>query len=317
MDSILDSLTSLFFGIVAAFSPSQPENAYFGYVEGDYVYIAAQQDGIIEGIEVRDGDQVKTGDTLATLDRADELDALAAAEAGLAAAQAQLADLQTGARAEELAVIEAKRQQAAANLTLARLTFNRTDELVSRRALPESRRDQDQAALNEASGTLRQHLAELDVARLPAREHQQEASRQRVTAAEITLSQALTDLAERRLTAPADAWVNRVYLAPGEYAKAGTPVLSLLPPDEVKIRFFLPQAVFSRISPGDLIYVSCDGCPPDSSARITYLSSEVEFTPPVIFSREERQKLVFMVEAVPENPADWHPGQPVEVRLTP
>lgn len=317
MDSLLNSLTAALFTLLSVFSTTEEDPTYSGYVEGDYRYIAARDGGYIDELAVRDGDNAKAGVLLFSLDRDRQREAVAAAKADLAASRANLADLRKGARQEELDVIDARRRQAVANLNLARLTYKRTDKLVSRRALPESRRDEDQAALNEARATLRQYQAELATARLPARQDRLEQARHNIDAARARLKQAEADLADRTVLAPADARVDRVFLYPGEYAKAGTPVLALLPPGEVKIRFFLPEPVFTQIRIGDQVEVSCSSCPAPRLARVTYLASEAEHTPPVIFSREERSKLVFMVEATPENPGDWHPGQPVDVRLAP
>lgn len=317
MDSLLNTIQSAFFAILAVFSPVDEAPTFFGYVEGDYLYMAARHDGFIEEMAVRDGDQVTAGALLFTLDKDRERQAVIAAEADLAKAKAALADLQQGDRAEELAIIEARRQQAVANLELARLTFRRTKELVARNTLPQSRQDEDQTALNEARATLRQYQAELAAAKLPARDDQLEQARQAVIAAKAGLAEARTELSDRNQLAPTEARVDRVLLHPGEFAKAGTPVLSLLPPDKVKIRFFLPEPVFSRLQVGDGVTVGCSSCTKRHKAKVTFLASETEYTPPVIFSREERSKLVFMVEAIPEDPTGWHPGQPVDIRLAP
>lgn len=317
MDSILDSLTSALFGLMALFSNAPQQDIYFGYVEGDYLYMAARQDGYIDLMEVKDGQTVSAGDLLFTLDSSRQADTLAQAQANLDTKKADLADKSYGARSEELAEIEARQRQAEANLALARITFKRTRELVTRKALPVSRLDTDQAALNEARATLAETQAQLAAARLPARNDQMEMSRKAISAAEADVSRAATDLSDRSLFAPAPARVDQVFLYPGEFAKAGTPVLSLLPPDRIKIKFYVPEPVFAQIHVGDTIAISCSGCPQSYEARVSFLASDAEYTPPVIFSREERNKLVFMVEAIPQEPTRWHPGQPVDVSLKP
>ena len=126
---------------------------------------------------------------------------------------------------------------------------------------------------------------------------------------------ARTRLARRELSSPVTGTVQQIYYRPGEMVPAGKAVLSILPPGNVKVRFFVQQAVLPKISLGDTIGVSCDGCPADITARISFIASSAEFTPPVIFSEEERGKLVFLVEALPDKPDSLRVGQPVSVTL--
>jgi HlyD family secretion protein len=107
--------------------------------------------------------------------------------------------------------------------------------------------------------------------------------------------------------------VQQVYFRPGEVVTAGRPVLSLLPPGNVKLRFYVPEAMLPKVAIGDPVRVSCDGCAADLAARITFIARSAEFTPPVIYSQEERSKLVFLVEARPEKPDSLRVGQPVSV----
>ena len=96
---------------------------------------------------------------------------------------------------------------------------------------------------------------------------------------------------------------------------AGRPIVSLLPPANVRVRFFVPQAVLPQIHIGDRIAVNCDGCAPGLTARVNFISVQAEFTPPVIYSLEERARLVFRIEAIPERPGDVRVGQPVSIAL--
>jgi HlyD family secretion protein len=126
---------------------------------------------------------------------------------------------------------------------------------------------------------------------------------------------ARTRLTRRELSSPVTGAVQQIYYRPGEMVPAGKAVLSILPPGNVKVRFFVQQAVLPKISLGDLIGVSCDGCAGGISARVSFIASSAEYTPPVIFSEEERGKLVFLVEALPEKPDGLRVGQPVTVTL--
>jgi HlyD family secretion protein len=118
-------------------------------------------------------------------------------------------------------------------------------------------------------------------------------------------------------TAPAQGRVQQVYYQVGEWVAANQPVLSLIPDGKVKVRFFVPEANVSHYRPGQSVHFSCDGCAGGLTARIGYVSPDPEFTPPIIFSRESRDRLVFMVEAYPTNPQRLNPGLPVEVEPLP
>jgi HlyD family secretion protein len=126
---------------------------------------------------------------------------------------------------------------------------------------------------------------------------------------------ARTRLTRRELSSPVTGAVQQIYYRPGEMVPAGKAVLSILPPGNVKVRFFVQQAVLPTIKLGDTIGVSCDGCAAGIAARISFIASSAEFTPPVIFSEEERGKLVFLIEALPEKPEGLRVGQPVTVSL--
>jgi HlyD family secretion protein len=133
--------------------------------------------------------------------------------------------------------------------------------------------------------------------------------------AEARLNSARTRLDRRRINSPVTGIVQEVYFRQGEQVQPGRPILSLLPPGNVRVRFFVPQAELPKVKLGDRIAVKCDGCAADLVARVNFISAQAEFTPPVIFSQEERARLVFRVEAIPERPADLRVGQPVSVVL--
>ena len=134
--------------------------------------------------------------------------------------------------------------------------------------------------------------------------------------AEARLASAQTRLGRRVLNSPVTGTVQQVYFRPGEMVPAGRPIVALLPPGNLKIRFFVSEASLPQISYGDRITVKCDGCAGDLTAKISFISRSAEFTPPVIYSLEERAKLVFLIEAVPEQPEKFRVGQPVDVVLT-
>ena len=135
--------------------------------------------------------------------------------------------------------------------------------------------------------------------------------------AEARRNSARTRLERRRVVSPAAGTIQEVYFRVGERVPAGRPIVSLLPPGNVRVRFFVPQAMLPKVHIGDAIAVRCDGCAGDLVARVSFISAQAEFTPPVIYSQEERARLVFRIEALPEKPEDVRVGQPVSVALRP
>jgi HlyD family secretion protein len=134
--------------------------------------------------------------------------------------------------------------------------------------------------------------------------------------AEARVNTSQTRLARRSIKSPVTGTVQQVYFRPGEVVTASRPIVALLPPGNMKVRFFVPQAVLPRIAYGDAVTVRCDGCSGDLTAKVSFISKTAEFTPPVIYSLEERAKLVFLVEALPTEPANLRVGQPVDVLLS-
>jgi HlyD family secretion protein len=133
--------------------------------------------------------------------------------------------------------------------------------------------------------------------------------------AEARLNSAQTRLARRKVASPVAGTVQQVYYRPGELVPAGRPVIAVLPPGNIKVRFFVSEAMLPKVTLGDGVKIQCDGCKNDIEARITFISRASEFTPPVIYSLEERSKLVFLIEARTPTPDRLRVGQPVTVRL--
>jgi HlyD family secretion protein len=159
--------------------------------------------------------------------------------------------------------------------------------------------------------------AELATARLPAREDEIRAARAAVAAARATLDQANWRLEQKSVTAPVSGLVADTLFVKGEWVPAGAPVVTLLPPPNIKVRFFVPEPVLGAVQEGQRLVINCDGCSPDIPARVTFISPQAEYTPPVIYSKESRAKLVYLVEArpAPQDAVKLHPGQPVDVRF--
>lgn len=303
---------------LAACGPSADTGSFQGYVEGDYLRIAAPEAAWIGAVPVTEGTMVKAGQRLFTLDDTAAQAALAEAKAVLAQAEAALADRRLGARAEEIAGLEAQRRQADAALKLARQDLERQKSLAADNVAARARLEQAQSTATQATARLEQASAALATARLPARPDQVAAAEAAVAAARAALTQAEWRLSQRHVDSPADALVDDIVRRPGEWAPAGGVVVSLLPPGHVKLVLFVPEARRAALTPGGTLSVRCDGCKPGLSARITRIATEAEYTPPVIYSRETRAKLVYRVEAaLTPDPAALSPGQPVSAEPAP
>ena len=300
-----------FFGFGA---DNPAEQVYFGYVEGEYVYVSAKQSGVLDTLSVNRGDTVKAGQDLFALDSDQQLVALGQAEASLMMARAKLIDESTGQRPEELEVIEEQLRNAEARFALAKADYERSRELSASDFVSPSQLDQAAATLDQAAATVGQQRAQLKVARLPARSAQLDEARQSVKTSELAVDNARIELDDRALSAPAGGYVQQTFYLPGEYVQAGRPVVSILPPDRIKFRFFVNEPDRAGMAIGMPVLVACDNCGEPVRARISYISSSAEYTPPVIYSLEERSKLVFMAEALPNEPTQLLPGQPIDVR---
>lgn len=236
-------------GLALAGCDKGNERQLQGWVEAELVFISSDEQGRIETLKVREGDQVKQGDVLFTVD--DDL---------------QKAD-----------VVVKK-----SSVTTAQQNFDRAKELLKTAAGTQKNFDDAEAALRQAKANL---------------------------------AWSETRLARRNAYSPADGIIQQVYYRPGETVSAGKPVVALLPPQNLKLRFFAPEPLLPEIKYGETIAVSCDGCEKGLTAKVSFIARSAEFTPPVIYSLDERAKLVFLIEARPVEPEKFRVGQPVTVTL--
>ncbi len=286
-----------------------------GYVEGDYVLIAPVTTSQITELSVARGDRFDAGDTLVRLDARDAEIALAQAEANLAQAQSQLENLREGKRPEEIRVIEASGASARAQLEEYERNLRRIETLTQRGAATEAQREDAETAVTVARANLAEIEANLAVAQLPARAQEIAAAEAQVRAGTAELDKARWVRDERSLEAPAAGVVSDVLRLTGEIAGPSQPVLSILPDGGVKLRLYVPETQIAEIAPGSELEVRCDGCAGGLRARVSYIADGPEFTPPVIYSLQNRQKLVYLVEARPEGATSLKPGQIVDVDL--
>lgn len=266
--------------VLAAAGCNQPrESAMQGYGEADYIYLASQESGVLSEVFVREGDAIEAGAPVFRLDGA------------------RIDYPLQGAAAQRAALAQAV-EAARANAELARVNFQRTSGLMRDGFVSRARYDADHAALDAANARLEEARRQLSA-----------------SSAEINLWR--TRQGDLNGAAPAAGTIERIYHRAGEVVGAGQPIAALLPPQNMKVRFFAPQAMLARLPVGAHVQVSCDGCEAPAAATVSFVAREPQFTPPVIYSLEERDKLVFLVEARFDQPSSIRPGMPVDVRLAP
>ncbi len=296
------------------FPPPQPR-FFQGYVDGDLLQVGPEIGGRIVALAVREGDAVTLGQELIRLDdrmQRAEVEA-AAAQLEEARARLRLAEAQRR-RPEEIRILEAAVRQAEAALEVSRAEFVRVKRLYEQRVVPKARLDEAKGALDRDLARLEEARRQLETARLPARAEEINAAWAAVRAAEARLRAARITLHKTRVEAPASGTVQEVYFYPGEIVGPGQAVLSILPPGNLKIRFYVPEPLRARFRVGDKVRIGCDSCPADLEGRITFIAARAEYTPPVIFSPRERAKLVYRFEARPvQEPWSLAVGQPVDV----
>ncbi|MBN9491667.1 MAG: HlyD family secretion protein [Rhizobiales bacterium 63-22] len=287
-----------------------------GYVEGEFVQLAPLDVAQVKSVMVRSGDRVEPGKPLALTEDTDARIAVAQAQAALARSKAQLADLLIGKRPDEIAVLEASVRTAKAQADDARRTLARTQDLTRRGVATQAQLDDAKTNVEVTEAAINQSEANLAVGRLPARPDEIKAAEDAVKGAEADLDSARWHLSKRSIEATAPGRVTDVIRYPGDIAGPSAPVLTMLPDGAVKLKVYIPEKKFSSVKVGDLLTVHCDGCAPDLRARVSYVSPDPEFTPPVIYSLETRQKLVYLIEAHPVDPSSpLQPGQIVDVDL--
>ncbi|WP_077036199.1 HlyD family secretion protein [Pelomonas sp. KK5] len=293
-----------------------PPPGWSGYAEGETVYIAAPVAGRLATLAVAAGDAVKAQQSLFTLDAGLERAADAEARARALSAQAQAADADKGKRREELAVTQAQLRQAIAQAEQARAELRRREGLASQGFIAPAQVDDQALAQQQALARVNELQAALATAKLPARADERESARALAAAAESGRAQTEWRLQQKQQLAPSDAAVTDVFYRPGEWVEAGQPVVALLPPANRKARFYVPETQLGGLKTGQAVRLQCDGCGAPIAAKITFIAAQAEYTPPVIYSNEQRAKLVFLVEARPvdaQEAVKLHPGQPLDV----
>ena len=307
----------LFAASLLAGCNAKPPGSFPGYAEAEYVRLAAPISGTLARLHLARGDQAPAGAQAFVLEQDSERAAREEATFQVARAQDQLSNLRQGKRPDELAAIRAQQAQAQAALGLSSAELARSSKLVAQQFLSPASLDQARAAVARDRGRINELNAQLRQAVQGARNPEISAAEQEVKAAQAQLEQAGWRVAQKTQRTPVAGDVVDVLFREGEWVPAGAAVVSLLPPANLKARFFLPEAQLGAIAIGQPVTLQCDGCGAPMAAKISFIAREAEYTSPIIYSKENRAKLVFMVEArpAPQDARRLHPGQPLEVRM--
>lgn len=290
---------------------------YQGYIEGEFVQVASPLAGELANLAVARGQAVTEGELLFELENGAETAARDEARLRLEQAEANLRDARLGRRPSEILSLKAQLAEARAALVLSEKEFARQQKLRESGVSSVEAMDRARAERDQDRGRVSRLQADLDTARLGSRENQIAAAEANVQAQAAALAGAQWQLDQKRQMTPKSGLVFDTLYREGDWVAAGRPVVALLPPENVKVRVFAPETVVGGVRPGMKVRVSVDGVDEDFEGVVNFVSPRAEYTPPVIYSQDRREKLVFLVEAVfaPEVAVKLHPGQPVDVEL--
>lgn len=298
----------------AACQPTPPQT-WSGYVEGEYLYLSAPIGGRIDKLAVHAGQQVEANAFLFQLDKEAEEANREEIAARLTIAKAQAENVNKGRRQEELAITQAQLANAQAQATLAQNDLQRQQQLVMQGFISKAKLDDALTNVKLTQARVKELNAALAVAKLPSRIDERQAAAANTDAAQQALRLANWRSAQKSQNALVAGQIAEVFFRAGEVVTAGQPILSLLPPSNIKLRFFVPEGEIATIKAGQSVQISCDQCGAPIAATITRISTQAEYTPPVIYSNSQRAKLVFMVEAKPDSASvSLHPGLAIDVQ---
>ena len=313
----LTCLTPVFTALLCACTDSAPP-AFQGYIEGEFLYLSAPQGGYLKSLDALRGSRVAPGQTVFALAGDPDAESLDEALARVGAATERLANLAAPRRQPEIAALEANVRAAQASLRLAQSRLGRQQSLADRHfvspaALDEARSQRDQ--LQGQAEAAQQQLATYRDAL--GRSAEVRAAEAELLAAQAQAAQMRWRLDSKTVRAPAAGEISETYYRTGEWVAAGAAVASLLPDQRRRMRFFVPEAELARLQPGQAVEAGCDGCVQPIRGTIDFIAPQAEYTPPVIYSRGSREKLVFRVEAapLPGQAASLRPGLPIDVRI--
>jgi HlyD family secretion protein len=301
---------------LAACGPTTPP-ALQGYVEGEYVRVAAPFAGTLVSLDTQRGAEVVPGAALFALEAESEDAARREAEERMRKAIVQVEDLKKGKRPTEIETARAQLAQAQAAAGLSEREWRRQLDLVQKGFVSQSAADQAKSARDRDHDRVVELQNSLATVEAGARPDEIRAAEAEAAAAKQALAQADWKLRQKSVASTVSGTVTDTLFVRGEWVPAGAPVVSLLPPTNVKVRFFVPEPRLGSVKLGQKVSLACDACAAPVEGTVSFIAPQAEYTPPVIYSKDSRAKMVFLVEARP-SPADapkLHPGQPIDVRL--
>ncbi len=286
-------------------------------MEGEFVYVASPLAGALEVLSVERGAQVKAGDPLFTLESGAEVAAHDQAVKRLEEGKSRLEDARKGMRQPEIESLEAQLNESRAALVLSEKEFVRQSDLLKSGAASTQDFDKARSTRDQDRNRVSKLEADIKTGHLGSRTDQVAAAEANVRALEGALAKADWDLSQKRQSAVQAGLVFDTLYWTGEWVPAGRPVVVLLPPQNVKVRAFVPENRVGSIHPGDRVQVSIDGVKDTSVGKVSFISPQAEYTPPVIYSQDSRNKLEVLIEIRfdPATAAKLHPGQPVDVKF--
>ena len=286
-----------------------------GYVEADITAVASPVAGTLQQMQIKEGQLVKPGDLLYVLESAQEEAKLAEAQAMKAQATAQSRNLSKGARTAEIEQLRAKVRYAEAQLEQAQTQLRRTEQLRNNGFVSDIQTLQERTQVQLAKAQVEDANAALRTAQQAAREDERAAADAGVDAAAAGVAQVEWLLKQKRVTAPVGGVVQELYVRQGEYAQPGATTLTILHSNTLRVRFFVPNDLRPRYLPGTEVQVSISGCEQPLKATVTRVSARPEYTQPMMFSHELRDRLSFLTEArlMASSTCTAPPGTPVGV----
>lgn len=305
-------------GTLAGCARDEGATVYPGYVEGEYLYLASPQAGYLKSLDAPRGSRVTAAAPVFAVDADPDRQGLEEAEARTAAAQEKLGNLDAPRRASEVAATEAQLRAAEAALILSSSQLRQQQALAAKHFVSAARLDEAQAAHDRDAAQVEAARQQLATYRASlGRSGELRGAEAELAAARAQAAQKRWQVERKQVAAPVAGEIADTYYRPGEWVPAGAAVSSLLPDDRRRLRFFVPETVVAGIAPGRRVEARCDGCREPIRAVVDFVSPQAEYTPPVIYSRGSREKLVFRVEAAPaaEQAAALRPGLPVDVTL--
>lgn len=312
---------NIFFVLVAMLivtgCDNKPDNMLSGYSHGEFVYLSYSSTAKIEQLFIKKGDNVTPGQELVKIESFDAQNIFLRAEEKLSAESALLRNLESGERPEELDIIRAQIKKARSAESQVKRQLERYRNLYASRAISLAEWEDIRDELTQKGAQVEELINQLKARQLPARQDEISKQLSMVAAAKLERDKALWDVQQTTIVSPVNAKVFDIIYRTGERPTAGRPIISLLPPENIKVRFFIPEALLGKFKIGSKVKLICDGCAEPIPGVINYINPEAEFTPPVIYSTNRREKLIFMAEAIPalKQAGLMKIGQPFDVEI--